>query len=227
VANATLIAYELIREGILSGEYARGERLREEELAVRAGVSRTPVREALRRLDAEGLVGFTPNRGARVTAWSQQELEDLYDVRALLEGHGARLAASRITTEEIDSLSSLADQMESIGGKGRTAADELTRLNGEFHRSIVRATRNSQLESLVRSMMEVPLIYRTFQRYSPERLQSSSFQHRELIMAMQAANGDWAEAVMRAHILAARAWVLEPRRPGTASAELSSLPAPD
>src|SRR5215203_6092246 len=101
MARAAEAAYGIIREGILSGELARGQRLREEELALRAGVSRTPVREALRRLDAEGLVDFTPNRGARVTAWSERELEDVYEARALLESYGARLAATRVTAEEL------------------------------------------------------------------------------------------------------------------------------
>jgi DNA-binding GntR family transcriptional regulator len=225
VPNAVTAAYDSIREGILSGQYARGERLREEELAGRAGVSRTPVREALRRLDAEGLVEFVPNRGARVTAWSQQALEDLYDARALLEGYGARLAATRITAAELDELSALAEQMEALTTKGTAAADDLTVRNGEFHRAIVRASRNSQLEALVRSTMEVPLIYRTFQRYTPERLQGSSFQHRELVSAMRAGNGDWAEAVMRAHILAARTTVLDSMRLEASKGETLGLDA--
>lgn len=208
MARAAEAAYAVIRDGILSGELARGQRLREEELALRAGVSRTPVREALRRLDAEGLVDFTPNRGARVTAWSEQELDDLYDARALLESHCARLAAGRITVDELAGLADLAAQMHRLTRKGPDAADELTALNGRFHRAIAKASRNAQLEAMVRGVMDVPLVYRTFQRYTPQRLQASSFQHNELVEALRAEDADWAEALMRAHILAARTTVL-------------------
>jgi DNA-binding GntR family transcriptional regulator len=212
MAKAAETAYEVIRQGVLSGEFARGQRLREEELAARVGVSRTPVREALRRLNAEGLVDFTPNRGAKVTAWSERELEDLYEARALLEGFGARLAAGRITADEIAELHATAEEMAEVAGPD--AADRLTELNGRFHRAIVRASRNTQLDTLVRGVMDVPLIYRTFQRYSPERLRASQSHHRELVEAFRAGDGEWAEAVMRAHILAARTTVLQSLRRG-------------
>jgi DNA-binding GntR family transcriptional regulator len=212
MAKAAEAAYGVIRAGILSGEFARGQRLREEELAERVGVSRTPVREALRRLDAEGLIDFTPNRGARVTAWSERELEDLYEARALLEGYGARLAATRITPEELDHLAQVADKMAMLAEADPTPADELTTLNGDFHRGIVLASRNSHLDSLVRGLMDVPLIYRTFQRYSPERMRASQFHHNELVDALRAGDGEWAESVMRAHILAARTTVLQSMR---------------
>lgn len=209
MARAAEAAYGLIREGILSGELARGQRLREEELALKVGVSRTPIREALRRLDAEGLVDFTPNRGARVTAWSERELEEVYEARALLESYGARLAATRVTADELARLDELTERMERLARKGSAAADELTVLNGEFHRAVVAAARNSQLETLVRGIMDVPLINRTFQLYSPQRLRASMFHHAELVEALRAADGEWAEAVMRAHILAARSTVIQ------------------
>ncbi|GAA3516345.1 GntR family transcriptional regulator [Aeromicrobium panaciterrae] len=220
MARAAETAYAVIRAGILSGEFERGERLREEELAVKVGVSRTPVREALRRLDAEGLVQFQPNRGARVSARSAQELEDLYDLRAMLEGYGARLAASRASDAEISELADLAVRMEAVTKSASFDVDELTRLNGEFHWSIVRASRNSQLDALIRGVIDVPLAHHTFERYEPERLQASHSHHRELVSALQAHDGQWAEAVMRSHILAARTTVLNSLQghsdPGTA-----------
>lgn len=225
MAKAAETAYEVIRRGVLSGEFARGQRLREEELAALVGVSRTPVREALRRLNAEGLVDFTPNRGAKVTAWSERELEDLYEARALLEGFGARLAAVRITAEEITALHETAEEMAAVAEAGSGAADRLTELNGQFHRAIVRASRNTQLDTLVRGVMDVPLIYRTFQRYSPERLRASQSHHRELVEAFRAGDGEWAEAVMRAHILAARTTVLQSLR-RDADGLLHTEPAP-
>lgn len=203
MARAVEAAYERIREGILSGAMKRGTRLREERLAEEIGVSRTPVREALRRLSSEGLVEFLPNRGARVSAWSARELEDLYEIRAMLEGHAARLAAQRITGEEIAHLDDLATQME--------AADDLAdvkRLNSEFHRLIVRASRNSQLDTLVRGIVDTPLVHRTFETYSDERRQASHAHHRDLVAALRAGNPEWAESMMRAHIRAAQTTVV-------------------
>ncbi|GAA3278501.1 MULTISPECIES: GntR family transcriptional regulator [Dactylosporangium] len=212
MAKAAETAYEAIRAGILSGEFARGQRLREEELAARAGVSRTPIREALRRLDAEGLVEFTPNRGARVVAWSEQELEDNYEVRAMLESYGARLAAERITDDELDAIARIAARMTALSRKGAAAADELTVLNGDFHRAILRASRHTQLDGIVRGIMDTPLIFRTFQRYGGERMRTSVRQHAELVQALRARDGAWAEAVMRAHILAARSTIVQSLR---------------
>lgn len=208
MAKASKSAYEAIRAAILSGEFGRGERLREEALAALAGVSRTPVREALRRLDAEGLVEFTPNRGARVTARSAQELHELYEMRAMLEGYGARLAATRIRPEELEELALLAQRMERLSRQGASAADEMTVLNGRFHQSIVRTSRNAQLDSLVRGMMDVPLITHTFQRYSLSRMRASTAQHNEVVEAFRAGDSVWAESVMRTHIIAARSTVL-------------------
>jgi DNA-binding GntR family transcriptional regulator len=222
MAKAAESAYGVIRAGILSGELTRGERLREEVLAERIGVSRTPVREALRRLNAEGLVDFEPNRGARVTAWSERELEDLYEARALLEGYGARMAASRITEEELGELAAIARTMSAIAATDPARADEMTALNGEFHRTIVRASRNAQIDTLVRGLMELPLIYRTFQHYSPERMSASQHHHNELVDALRARDGEWAEAIMRAHILAARSTVVESTR-AAASADATAI----
>ncbi|MFE0752124.1 GntR family transcriptional regulator [Gordonia sp. NPDC058843] len=208
MASAGDAAYDLIRSRILSGEYVRGRRLREELLASEAGVSRTPVREALRRLEAEGLVEFLPRRGARVSGWTGRELEDLYEIRALLEGYGARAAADRITADELSALCEIADQMEALTTGGESFdTGAVTELNSGFHGVIVRATKNAQLEHLVRSVMDLPLVHQTFTHYSSQRVRASNIHHRELIEALRSGNGTWAESVMRSHILAAGATV--------------------
>jgi DNA-binding GntR family transcriptional regulator len=203
VGKAAEKAYAVIRARILSGDFSRGERLREEELAQMAGVSRTPIREALRRLDAEGLVEFLPNRGASVTAWTEQELDNLYEARALIEGYAAERAAARISLAELDQLSKLARQMHELDSSS-DSADEMTRLNSEFHRIITAASGNSHLESLVRGLTDAALVYRTFRHYTPERLLASKFHHEEIVTALRARDGAWASAMIRAHILAAR-----------------------
>lgn len=204
MARAAEAAYAMIREGILSGDFERGIRLREETLAQQAGVSRTPVREALRRLDAEGLVEFSPHRGARVTAWSAGELEDLYEIRAMLEGHAAGLAAQRITAEEVEALADLATRMESTDD-----LNQVKSLNSEFHWLIVRASRNSHLDSLVRGIVDTPLVHRTFESYTADRRAASHLHHREIVAALRAGNRAWAESMMRAHIMAAQTTVVE------------------
>jgi DNA-binding GntR family transcriptional regulator len=203
VGKAAETAYAVIRTRILSGDFSRGERLREEELAQLAGVSRTPIREALRRLDAEGLVEFLPNRGASVTAWTEQELDSLYEARALMEGYAAGQAAKRISEEALDRLAELSRQMWELD-TGSGSADEMTRLNNEFHRIIAAASGNSHLESQVRGLTDAVLVYRTFRHYTPERLMASKFYHDEIVAALRARDGAWASAIIRAHILAAR-----------------------
>jgi DNA-binding GntR family transcriptional regulator len=220
VGKAAETAYAMIRTRILSGDFSRGERLREEDLAQIAGVSRTPIREALRRLDAEGLVEFLPNRGASVTAWTEQELDSLYEARALIEGYAAGQAATRISSESLDQLSGLSRQMRELG-IGSDSADDMTRLNSEFHRIITAASGNSHLDSLVRGLTDAALVYRTFRHYTPARLLASKFHHDEIVTALQARDGAWASAMVRAHILAARPTIQSLIRAG-----FEQLPAP-
>lgn len=211
VANSTSTetARQTIRAAILSGEFSPGMRLREAELAERTGVSRTPVREALRLLESEGLITFEPHRGARVSTQSAQELYDLFELRALLEGHAAAVAAQRIQADELAHLDELAARMAELLDQPDTS-DEMTTLNGEFHRSIANAARVDHLSTVVPTLMHVPLILRTFRVYSADRLRSSVQQHLELTQALRHRDADWARSVMSAHILAARAQIQPP-----------------
>lgn len=199
-------AYDAIRAGILTGDHAPGARLPEGELATAIGVSRTPVREALHRLDAEGLVSFSPNRGAQVVAFSDRDVDEIYSLRALLEGDAARRAAPRIGPDATDRLRGLADAMEDVGLDPAPAARaRIAGLNRDFHATILAAADNRRLEALLGAVVLVPLVHRTFHRYSTEALSRSFHHHRELIAAMEVGDGDWAGAVMRAHVHAARA----------------------
>src|SRR5437899_9647281 len=101
VRNASMAATELIREAIIDGRLEPGRRLKEEELARELGISRTPVREALLMLQAEDLIVATPNRGATVRVHDANDLHDLYELRALLEGYATRRAAERISKREV------------------------------------------------------------------------------------------------------------------------------
>ncbi|MFF5986666.1 GntR family transcriptional regulator [Prauserella flavalba] len=196
--------YADLHREILTGGRVPGSRLREEEIAETFGVSRTPVREALRRLSADGLIELIPHRGAEVVRWAADDIEELFDLRCLLEGHAARRAAQRGEVD-LERLRELCARMEAhLDDTDPRAADEITRLNMEFHRTIHRAGGRA-LPDLLTRVIEVPVVRRTFDEYSAEELRRSFGQHRELVNALAAGDGDWAEAVMRSHLRAARA----------------------
>ena len=200
--HATDHAYRLIRAQILSGERASGEWLREGDLAERLGVSRTPVREALRRLTAEGLVHYERNRGVQVRPWTEEDLHEIFGLRALLEPWGCRLAATAGTVD-IDVLDDLAHRMDEAARGRRPDIDRITELNNRFHRLTMEGTGNRRLAGLVASVVEVPLVRRTFTHYDEAALRRSLIHHHELVSALAARDPDWAESVMRSHVHAA------------------------
>lgn len=196
--------YTDLHREILTGRRAPGSRLREEEIAEAFGVSRTPVREALRRLSSDGLVELVPHRGAEVVRWAADDVEELFDLRALLEGHAARRAAERGGVD-LERLRDLCGRMEAhVDDTSDRAADEITRLNMEFHRAVHHAG-GRVLPDLVTRVIEVPLVRRTFDEYSAAEMRRSFGQHRELVNAIAEGDGEWAQAVMRSHIRGAAA----------------------
>lgn len=205
-------AYEQLRERILTGALLDGERVGEEEFAEEFGISRTPVREALRRLASEGLVELLPNRGARVPRWDEADVEDIFELRALLESHAARRAARKIDRAGLDVLRSLCDEMEQVH-RDLGDVQDLTRLasiNRAWHSGVVEAAQSPRLSALVSSLVHVPIIMQTYKNYSAEALNRSLRHHREVVAALSVQDGEWAHSVMRAHILAARHQVCAP-----------------
>lgn len=196
-------AYEDIKDLILSGRFVAGARLREEELSATLGMSRTPVREALRRLGAEGIVEFSANRGSQVTAWSDEALNEIFDLRALMESYAAGRAAVRMDAESLARVDELASAMEEIVSSGGSL-ERMAQLNNEFHETLLHNSGSPQLVTFARAIVQVPLVHRTFRRYSRADLQRSAAQHRELVAACRVGDPGWAEAVMRSHILSAR-----------------------
>lgn len=197
-------AYEEIRRSIASGAYEAGDRLREEELSTALGVSRTPIREALRRLSAEGFVTFSSNKGAQVAAWTDTELEEIFELRALLESYAAKRAATRVDTATVRRLESLALGIRELVPQGWDALGQIAELNNEFHQLVLTSSESPQLVTLAQAIVQIPLVHRTFRRYTPADLQRSAAQHVELVDACRVGDAGWAEAVMRSHILSAR-----------------------
>ncbi len=206
-------AYASVRDGIVRGKYRAGTRLTEQELARSAGVSRTPIREALRRLQAEGLVRFEPNHGAVVAPFEIEDAEEIFELRAALEPLSARRAAENATAEQIEELRELANRQKAE--VERASGEYITRigeLNDRFHRRVQAAARSGRLEKTLAGLIEAPLILRTFRQYSPEELRRSADQHLELVQAIETRDTEWAYEVMRTHILAGRACFLRRRR---------------
>lgn len=204
VVKAGAEAYQHLRSQILAGEHPPGTWLREEELAASLGLSRTPVREALRRLHSEGLVDLFPGRGAQVPPWSDSDLDELFQLRALLEGYAARRAAE--TRMPIDDLSGLCAAMEQqFLHLDDSGYNEITQLNLQFHSAVHLGSGNPWLPRLLSSVIQVPLVRHTFHHYTSNELSRSFAQHRELIEAVALGDGAWAESVMSTHVLAARA----------------------
>jgi len=193
-------AYEALREGIGSGEFGPGTWLRESSVASTLGLSRTPVREALRMLASEGVVELVHNRGARVVSWTSEDIGEVYQLRALLEGHGAALAAGRASREEIAELNSLEDRFEAAARR----VDATAQCNNELHAAIIRCSGSPQLATLLDVISSAPLVMQAIRRYADDDLQRSILQHRDVINAIQHGDEGLAESAMRSHILAAR-----------------------
>lgn len=198
-------AYSTIRSGILHGDFPAGSRITEQEIAEQSGVSRTPVREALRRLQAEGLLHFVPNQGAVVASWSGRDIEEIFELRAMLESYTAERAAERATAEQIEQLRDLADQQYKLSEhNGPLVLGKIAELNSCFHQTLQDAAGSKRLPAIVAQLIEVPLVSQTFTRYTPEQLLRSARHHVEIVQALEANDADSAGAIMRAHVLAAR-----------------------
>lgn len=203
MSRASDRAYGAIRSMILSGELASGAQLGEEALAEVCGVSRTPVREALRRLEADMLVVRTDTQRSFVADWSIDDVADAFELRAKLEGMAARRAAERMTAEVLGRIRS-ANRV--IGVALRQAKPDIAGFldgNREFHAAVIEAAGSRRLAALLGSLVEQPVVWRTAHHYSREALNRSHSEHEELAAAFARGDGAWAEAIMTGHILRA------------------------
>jgi DNA-binding GntR family transcriptional regulator len=207
--TSTLRVRDEIQRAILTGALAPGERLAAETLAHRFGTSRTPVREALLSLEAEGLVEIAPHKGAVVRPFDAADLVELYELRAVIEPYAAARAAERIGREALEALDANLREAEACGGADARAVQRQIQLNEEFHRIVVGAAESPRLDVAMRSVAGIPRVFRTvFWRDERQRAQSL-FCHRELVRALRARQPGLAEAVMRMHVLGAKEFLIE------------------
>ncbi len=207
MANAADRAYQAIRAAILDRTFPPNARLKEAELVAFCGVSRTPVREALRRLAAEDFVKIQRNQGAQVRSWSSDDLDDLFSLRALLEGYAAGRAAKRISDADLREIAAAIDEMDAVlagGAAQQRKVAEFLRLNRIVHEIVWRASGSARLVSMLGRLVEQALTAHTAQKYSLSRVAQSHHHHQELLHALRARDEAWAEAIMRSHIRAAR-----------------------
>jgi DNA-binding GntR family transcriptional regulator len=204
-ANAADQAYAYVRERVISGDFAAGARLTEWQIADALGTSRTPVREAMRRLVGDGILRFQPNHGTFVGSYSAKDIGELFDLRALLESEVACAAARNISAEQLAQLQALQDRIEVHGvDLSRQNIERISMLNREFHRVIAQASDSPRMVGMLTNAIEAPVVQQTFGRYSAAQLQRSFHHHRELIDAFTAADSSWARDAMSCHVRAAR-----------------------
>ena len=190
------LTYLQMLDEIRAGRLAPGARLRETELAARLGTSRTPVREAIRLLEADGLVVHVPRLGASVRRLDHAEVTELYEMRAVLEGTAARLAARAASDVELAELASLHAEIAAAAEEPALSA----RLNRDFHATLLGAARNRYLARAMDGLQRNLMILGPSTLAAPERSAEAIGEHAQVLAALEARDGPAAEAAMRRHI---------------------------
>jgi DNA-binding GntR family transcriptional regulator len=206
-------AYAQVRAAIVENRYPPGMRLVEQRIAEELGLSRTPVREALRLLQAEGLVVSERHRGAVVRPLSSTEVVDLYGLRIQLESYAVAVATERATEQELGELAAAADAFGEIRRTGDVDALEGVRLlheaNRRFHDGVLAAARHHRLEAMLARTVDIPLVFQAFRTFGPAEIERSDVFHHLIVEAMCRRDAGRASALMGEHIAQGRDAVLD------------------
>lgn len=192
------LVLEALREAILNGTLQPRERLMEIQLADELGVSRTPIREALRKLELEGFIIMVPRKGAYVADFSLRDLEDIFEVRKSLEGLAAELAAERVTEEELIKLEQLLK--EKSKAIENNDMQKLLDVDTAFHEKLYEASRNERLRSMISNLREQIERFRIASLQYPGRMKRSLEEHYQILDAIQRRDGETANRLAHAHI---------------------------
>lgn len=194
--------FQRLREDILSGVYQEHEELREVTIGEELGVSRTPVREALRQLELEGLVKIIPNKGAYVTGITRKDVADIYKIRSMLEGMCARWATKHITEKQIEELEEVLLLSEfHLQKRSGEQAEQVTELDGKFHRILYEASDSRILEHVLSDFHKYVQMARAMSIGEKNRAEKSIQEHREILEAIKKHDGELAEKLANRHIL--------------------------
>jgi DNA-binding GntR family transcriptional regulator len=192
------VVFNTLRKAILTGELKPGERLMEIHLANQLGVSRTPIREAIRKLELEGLVVMMPRRGAEVAQITEKSLRDVLEVRRSLDALCAELACDRITGEELEKLKTACEQFEKAAGTDDVA--EIAKADVALHDIIVQATRNRRLIQIVNNLSEQMYRYRFEYIKDEERHDNLVEEHRMIYESILHGDKEKAAEASKIHI---------------------------
>ena len=187
-----------LRTLITRGDLAPGEKVPEKELCVQFGVSRTPLREALKVLASEGIITLRPNRGATVTTLTVKELEEVFPVRGAIEALSGEIACKHITEREVLAIRKLHEAMVAYWKKGEL--QPYFRLNQQIHEAILEATRNDTLKSIYRSLSGRILSARYIANMSPERWAKAVEEHEAILKALDQRDGAKLSKILKAHL---------------------------
>ncbi|NLL77258.1 MAG: GntR family transcriptional regulator [Clostridiales bacterium] len=191
--------FNKIREDILNGKYKEHEELKEIAIGEELGVSRTPVREAFRQLELEGLIQIVPNKGAYVTGITAKDVQDIYMIRSLLEGLCARWATDHITEEQLEELEENVYLADFHASKGHL--DQMAELDNRFHHILYEACNSKQLERLLVDFHEYVLRVRKKTLTNGGRGKTSNDEHRQIMEAIKEKNKDKAEELANKHMI--------------------------
>lgn len=191
--------YKNIKNSVISGDFEPGRRLIEEKLAEEMETSRTPVREAIQKLEKEGLIYRLPRGGFAVKGVTEAELEEVFGLRSLLEGYAGFLATSRILPEEFKSLDQIISEEEEC--LKNLNAEDFIRLDGEFHDVLYRAAKNARLYALLNDLRDYMYRYRIIILRYQRKHHLAVEDHKEILAWMKAKNGKQVERLLRKHMV--------------------------
>lgn len=187
-----------LQNDILEGKYKPGDSLKELKLSYQLGVSRTPIREAIRQLELEGLVKAIPNRGAVVIGLSRDDIKDICTIRTLVEGLASKRAASNITAEEIEELEEII-QLEEFY-TARNDSEHLIKLDSRFHEILFRASKSLPLKQTLSTFHQYLQRARCASYRIPGRAQKSLEEHKAILEAIKSRDGEKAEKLTTEHV---------------------------
>ena len=192
------VVFQTLRQAILKGELQPGERLMEIKLAERLGVSRTPIREAIRKLELEGLVVMIPRKGAAVANITEKDTKDVLEVRRTLEMFAVEVACDRITPEQLEQLKEAAKAFEASNGSMDLI--RIAETDMHFHEIIYEATHNERLVQMLNNLRENMYRYRIEYLKDPNYYNSLVAEHQEILDAVENGDKERARVCMRDHI---------------------------
>lgn len=191
--------FHKLREDILSGKYEENEELKEVAIGEELGVSRTPVREAFRQLELEGLIQIIPNKGAYVTGITEKDVKDIYMIRSLLEGLCARWATEHITPEQMGEMEENIYLSRFHAQKGHL--EQLAELDNRFHDILYEACNSKILEHQLKDFHQYVLRVRRKTLASKNRGPKSNEEHEQILLAIKAGDADKAEMLANRHMI--------------------------